>query len=175
MFIRKVRNKVEISWNNEALPKSENEEFNFVRNRGVEYIDLNIYKEIIVDFCNEFNVRFHFLLPEQTEKNKKNLSKALNIAVPHVSPKERRSYYTGYDHADAKMSTEEIFALAEEYLNNRKIDYVFPGEIGKCNQDEVEVIYLIPEALDPNCVIDPPDVRVWVNTKTKEVTWIDQM
>ncbi len=73
------------------------------------------------------------------------------------------------------MTREEIMKLAENYMNNRKVEIVLPGEFGQIHGDFVEVIFLVPEALDPNCVVDPPDNRVWVNTKTKEITWIEQM
>jgi hypothetical protein len=73
------------------------------------------------------------------------------------------------------MTREQIIALAEIYLNNEKIRYVKPGQLGESEGDKVEVIFLKPEAFDPDVVIDPPDVRMWVNTKTEEVTWIFQM
>jgi hypothetical protein len=73
------------------------------------------------------------------------------------------------------MTRDQIIDLAEIYLNNEKIRYVKPGQLGESEGDKVEVIFLKPEALDPNVVIDPPDVRMWVNTKTEEVTWIFQM
>ena len=73
------------------------------------------------------------------------------------------------------MTKNEILALAEKYLLERKSNYVRPGELGERLGDSIEVIFLRPEALDPDVVIDPPDIRVSVNTKTKKVTWIYQM
>lgn len=73
------------------------------------------------------------------------------------------------------MNAEEIIQIAENYFKNREMAFVKPGTIERIQGEMVEVAFLVPEALDPNCVIDPPDNRVWVNIKTKEVTWIEQM
>jgi len=73
------------------------------------------------------------------------------------------------------MSSNEILFLAEQYLITKKIEYVRPGKLGKYIGDQVEVIFLHPEALDPDVVVDPPDTRVLVNIKTKGVTLILQM
>jgi len=90
------------------------------------------------------------------------------------------------------MNEQDIINLATEYLEKdgvafvkpgtiRKLKpnsntYLSPGHIIKADENTYEVIFLKPEALDPNvAVIDPPDVRVLVNTKTKKVNWIYQM
>ena len=73
------------------------------------------------------------------------------------------------------MSLNEILFLAEQYLVTKKIEYVIPGKLGKHVDDKIEVIFLHPEALNPDVVVDPPDTRVFVNTKTKEVTLIWQI
>ena len=69
----------------------------------------------------------------------------------------------------------ELIRLAEQYLIDRGLSYVKPGEIGRHKGNKIEVIFLKPEALDPDVVIDPPDMRMWVDSKTKEVTWIWQI
>lgn len=73
------------------------------------------------------------------------------------------------------MNKEEILKLAEIYMNNRRVDIVLPGEIGETRGDQIEVIFLNPLTLEPDVIVCPPDNRVWVNVKTKEVTWIEQM
>jgi len=74
------------------------------------------------------------------------------------------------------MTKNEIIEFAEMYLNNRGLkNYVKPGRLGKSEDNKIEVMFLKPEALDPAVVIDPPDIRVFVNTTTKEVTWIYQI
>lgn len=73
------------------------------------------------------------------------------------------------------MTENEILDLAEKYLENKKFKYVRPGMLGKYEGNKVEVIFLKPEALDPDVVIDPPDLRVWVDIKTKGIIWILQM
>ena len=73
------------------------------------------------------------------------------------------------------MNKSEIIARAESYLNKHKIAYVKPGAIGEEKVRQVEVIFLVPEALDPNVVVDPPDVRLWVDVYSGEVRLIPQM
>ncbi len=74
------------------------------------------------------------------------------------------------------MDKEQIFHLAKDYLHSRNINFVDAGKLGRLEQDNQEVIFLDPLVLDPNVAsIDPGDIRVWVNVKTKEVTWIEQM
>ena len=73
------------------------------------------------------------------------------------------------------MTKDEILQLAKNYMDNRKVDIVLPGQIGERNGDKVEVVFLNPFTLDPDSIVCPPDNRVWVNVKTKEVTWIEQM
>lgn len=70
------------------------------------------------------------------------------------------------------MNNEEVVMLAENFLNNRNVDYVQPGQIGRVESNRVEVIFLNPIALEPGVVIDPPDIRLWVNLNTKEVELI---
>lgn len=69
----------------------------------------------------------------------------------------------------------DIFELAESFLLAKKIEYVKPGYIGERDGHRIEVIFLIPDALDPNIVVDPPDVRLWVNTHNGDVDLIQQM
>lgn len=73
------------------------------------------------------------------------------------------------------MNTDKLITLAEEFLNSQHLKFARPGEIGEVEDDRVEVIFMKPEALDPNVVIDPPDIRVWVSKKTGDVKLIDQM
>ncbi len=66
--------------------------------------------------------------------------------------------------------------LAEEFLEEKGIRYVKPGTIESRSREQVEVIFLVPEALDPDvAVVDPPDVRILVNLKTGEVENVLQM
>ncbi len=74
------------------------------------------------------------------------------------------------------MNEIALIIEAEKFLYNEKISFVKPGKIGVVENDRVEVVFMIPEALDPDvAVVDPPDVRVWVYTKTGKVEWIYQM
>lgn len=73
------------------------------------------------------------------------------------------------------MTHDEIISLAKEYFIREEIPFVEPGELGETDGTKQEVIFLDPLSLVPDTVLDPPDNRVWVDTETKEVTWIYQM
>lgn len=73
------------------------------------------------------------------------------------------------------MKVDEILKKAEQFLNRSDIEYVLPEKIGRKDNHEMEVIFLVPYALMPGVTVAPPDVRVWVNTSTGKVTLIEQM
>ena len=73
------------------------------------------------------------------------------------------------------MTNDEIMNFAKVYMIKRKIPFVEPGEFGKKDGVKQEVIFLDPLTLIPNTVVYTPDNRVWVDTETKEVTWLHQM
>lgn len=60
------------------------------------------------------------------------------------------------------MKDEEIIQSAEKFLATRFVRFVKPGSITRRNSVVAEVVFLIPEALDPTLVVDPPDVKVLV-------------
>lgn len=74
------------------------------------------------------------------------------------------------------MNKETILFLAKNYLRENDVPFVEPGTFGDLDGCKQEVIFLNPEVLEPNvAIVIPEDVRVWVDTKTKEVTLIYQM
>ena len=73
------------------------------------------------------------------------------------------------------MKEKEIILRAEKFLNGINYPFVKPGETCRHQDNRVEVVFLVHEALNPNCVIDPPDVRVWVDLTSGEVELIYQM
>lgn len=73
------------------------------------------------------------------------------------------------------MTKDEIINLAREFMITNKIRFVEPIEFGDKNGVEQEVVFMNPLTLEPGAVVDPPDIRVWVNTKTKEVTLAFQL
>jgi hypothetical protein len=74
------------------------------------------------------------------------------------------------------MTEVNLIMKAEEFLTNHDIGFVQAGIIGQKSKGKVEVIFPVPETLDPNvAVVEPPDVRVWVNAESGEVELIHQM
>ncbi|MFM8454105.1 MAG: hypothetical protein ACKOAD_03875 [Gammaproteobacteria bacterium] len=74
------------------------------------------------------------------------------------------------------MNKASIVNIAKKYLLSKNIDFLEPGELGRLDGHKQEVVFLDPLALDPHvAVVEPGDVRVWVNTQTKETTLVEQM
>lgn len=73
------------------------------------------------------------------------------------------------------MNKADILARAESFLNKKKIAYAKPGEFGEKENRRIEVIFMLPEANNPDIIVDPPDVRVWVDIYSGEVELIQQM
>ena len=74
------------------------------------------------------------------------------------------------------MSEVDFLKKAEEFLEDHDIGFVRPGQLGRRQDHKVEVIFKVPETLDPNvAIVDPSDVRVWVSTESDSVELIHQM
>ena len=75
------------------------------------------------------------------------------------------------------MTYEQAIAAAEMFLRDRGIEFVTPGTLHTpfASADRAEIAFLVPDALNPNAVVDPPDVRVIVDKRTESVEPVLQM
>lgn len=74
------------------------------------------------------------------------------------------------------MNEAIMINIAKQYLKSKNIDFLEPGELGRLEGYKQEVVFLDPLVLDPNvAVVEPGDIRVWVNINTKQATLIEQM
>jgi len=73
------------------------------------------------------------------------------------------------------MNNEEVKQLAVAFLVSRRIDFVPGGEVSQITNTHSEVVFLVPEGLDPDVVVDPPDVRVIVDHKSRKCELVVQM
>jgi hypothetical protein len=73
------------------------------------------------------------------------------------------------------MNHDEIKELAAQFLTSRRIEFVPGGEIAVITETRSEVAFFVPEALDPSAVVDPPDVRVIVEHKSRRCELVTQM
>lgn len=74
------------------------------------------------------------------------------------------------------MNEKMLIEKAEQYLRDRNISFVPQGKVGRKQNETIEVVFPVPEALDETiAVADPPDVRVIVDIKSGEACLIDQM
>ena len=74
------------------------------------------------------------------------------------------------------MTEAQCLVIAEQYLSSRAIGYLRPGQVGCREQTRIAVVFSVPDIADPAvAVVDPPDVRVWVNVNDGSAVLIDQM
>ena len=73
------------------------------------------------------------------------------------------------------METKDAIELAAAFLIGKRIRFVEPVKVFAIDAVFLEVIFTVPEALDPNVVIDPPDIRVLVDSVSKKVALVPQM
>lgn len=73
------------------------------------------------------------------------------------------------------MKEIDIMQTAESFLSAHAIKFVRPGNCLQQTRDTVEVSFMVPEALDPNAIVDPPEVRVLVHLSDGHCELIHQM
>jgi hypothetical protein len=73
------------------------------------------------------------------------------------------------------MDTDQAIQMAAEFLRARRIRFVEPGIAVPKDDVFLEVIFVLPEALDPEFVVDPPDTRVRINLETGSAELVQQM
>ncbi|WP_157572482.1 hypothetical protein [Nevskia soli] len=61
------------------------------------------------------------------------------------------------------MDSKEAIGVASTFLDGRGIGYCEPIKVFPKGEEGFVVILTVPEALDPNVVVDPPEVRVLVS------------
>jgi len=67
------------------------------------------------------------------------------------------------------ITNSSVIKAAANYLIDNNIPFVFPEKNSKETVEGIVVKFLCPEALNPNFVIDPPDMCLLVNPDTLEV------
>lgn len=80
-YFQKVDNKLEFSWKNEFPFESESGLVYALHEEGVEYVDLKLYRDTVVNFCLEFLKRLSPLYPEIAEGHRKELQKAIDVKL----------------------------------------------------------------------------------------------
>jgi hypothetical protein len=74
-----------------------------------------------------------------------------------------------------KMKNEKEIQMATNFLLAKRVDFSEPIYAIAIDGDTVEVVFTAPGALDPNLVVDPPDVRVRVGVLTQSVELVNAM
>ncbi|MBN9288839.1 MAG: hypothetical protein BGO43_14025 [Gammaproteobacteria bacterium 39-13] len=80
-YLRRVADKIEVSWENNFPYKAEKGEVYMKYKKGVDYVDAKLYKEVIVKFCMELINKFKENFPEKMQENYENLKKAIEVTL----------------------------------------------------------------------------------------------
>lgn len=79
-YFRKVGDKVEISWRDEEPKLSSTNTFTFKHPKGVEYVDIKLFKDTITAFCLDYIDRFKDKYPS-LQKDRSEFQKTIDITV----------------------------------------------------------------------------------------------
>jgi hypothetical protein len=72
------------------------------------------------------------------------------------------------------MTTDQAIDAAREFLISQKIDFSEPIHCDVV-KNSFMVVFTAPGALDPNLVVDPPEIRVEVPIQTQQPKLVYQM
>ncbi len=81
LFIRRINDQIEISWHNQFPHRSTEGEVYFEYEKGIEYVDLKLFKDTVIAFCLDFINRCQDKYPEQMNRHRENLKKAMAVEV----------------------------------------------------------------------------------------------
>lgn len=81
VFIRNMDNQIEISWDNNFSYDIEEGKLFFEYKEGVEYIDIKVFKEVVVAFCLDIIKLYEDKYPQAAKRDRDNLQKAIDFEV----------------------------------------------------------------------------------------------
>ena len=81
IMVRKIADKIEISWHNRHPHDDGENKFYMLHTRGVEYVDAKLYKDVVVQFCLAYIECIQEKEPKVADLYRKNLQKAIDIKL----------------------------------------------------------------------------------------------
>jgi len=81
IIARRINDKIEISWHNRHPHDDGDNKFYFLHKKGVEYISINLYKDVIIKFCSCYIKHIEKKEPELALKFRINLEKVINFKL----------------------------------------------------------------------------------------------
>lgn len=73
------------------------------------------------------------------------------------------------------MDVEKAISTADDFLNKKRIGHCEPITSARTSDGDFVITFTVPEALQPDVVVDPPDVRVLVRASTFEAELLPDM
>ena len=73
------------------------------------------------------------------------------------------------------MDNSSAIQIAAAYLTGKRIGFCDPVHTVKIDSNTLEVVFTAPGALDPNMVVDPPDVRVRIDMHNQSAELVPDM
>lgn len=85
VYIQKSEdNKIEVSWNMATIHEADRGNYQFCHGKGVEYIDLKLYKDTVVSFCLDALDRLGKYMPMWEAQFRRELQKAIDVELEAV-------------------------------------------------------------------------------------------
>lgn len=82
IYMRKVNgNKIEVSWDSTTTYTADKGDYYFLHGKGVDYIDLKLYRDTVVAFCQDFFERLGQHFPLFIDEFKAELQKAIDVKL----------------------------------------------------------------------------------------------
>lgn len=81
LTVRRVSDKIELSWHNRHPHDDGENKFYFLHKKGVEYIDAKLYRDVVTQFCLAYSDHIQEKYPDLAEQYRKNLQKAIHIKL----------------------------------------------------------------------------------------------
>jgi hypothetical protein len=79
LMVRRVGDKIELSWNTIHPHSNGEHEFYMLHTKGADYIDAKLYRDVVIEFCLEYCNHIQEKEPELTDRYRKNLEKAMEV------------------------------------------------------------------------------------------------
>lgn len=81
IYIRRISDKIEISWSNQHPRSNGQHTFYLLHTKGVEYVDAALYREVVTQFCFCYIERIKQKNPKAAELYRENLRKAMRAPI----------------------------------------------------------------------------------------------
>ena len=81
LYVRRVCDKIELSWDNRHPHDNGENKFYLLHKKGVEYVDLKLYRDVVMEFCLAYIENIQEKEPDCANSHRENLQKAIDMKL----------------------------------------------------------------------------------------------